>query len=214
MHAALLTPELRAAAPGLARRIGVILVAVAALVARAFLRNPRRVGLIVPLCSRLNRACHRLGRLMAGIAAGAAPRAARPGQGSGRPVAVLPSARGWLIADLRHEAVAYAWQLRHLLAEPESAAIIAAVPRVMAILRPFCHMLSLFPPARPPRPARAAPAAAASPVPAPAEAPPGRSPPSAGAPPPPIAPPRPLHETAPCAHVGWPWFPGKAAGVA
>ena len=56
-----LTPlsELQDCAPELARRLGGILLALAGLVARQFLKNPRLVLLIVPLWRRLSRISRR-----------------------------------------------------------------------------------------------------------------------------------------------------------
>ena len=52
-------------APGIARRLASILAALAALIAHAFLRNPRRVGIINRLWTRINRTAKRFARLMA-----------------------------------------------------------------------------------------------------------------------------------------------------
>ena len=148
-------------AADLARRVGLILAAVAALVARRFLREPRLVGLIVPLWSRLNRSARRFERLMARIAAGTLP---APRRVTARPVhplppprrAGLPTGRGWLVRALGHEAAGCASQLEHLLAEPGAAGLVAATPAAQRILRPLRHMLGVGPATRR-RTARAAP---------------------------------------------------------
>lgn len=223
MPDALLTAELRLAAPGIASRLGAILVPLAALLARAFLRNPRRVALIVPLCGYINRIARRFNRLAIGLAAGAGPRHSRPGR-PGRtraaaPRAPFPPAHGWLVADLRHEAVAYASQLAFLLAQPDAAALVAHCPRAASLLRPVCRMLGIRPPslamqrrARPPsvRPPAARPAPVRPPA-APAAPMPGAAIP-APHPAPPILPPRLIDP--PCVCVRWPWFPRQSARIA
>lgn len=200
MNGATLTPELRVAAPELARRLAAILLSLAALIARGFLRDPRRVGLIVPLCNYLNRTIGRFARLMARGAAGrrraGVSRAAR--RSGSR--AALPASSGWLIAPLRHDAVAHALQLKHLLGQPDAVAILAQLPQAARILRPVCRMLGF------------------SPVPVPAAVPMARPLPAvqvqvravevAAVM---VPAPRPLHETVPCPHVLWPWFPRKPA---
>jgi hypothetical protein len=70
VQAAPLPTPLAAFAADFSRRFGLILAALAALVARRFLRQPRLVTLIVPLWNRLNRAARRCERLMARLAAG------------------------------------------------------------------------------------------------------------------------------------------------
>jgi hypothetical protein len=139
------------------RRFGLILVALAALVARRLLRQPRLVSLIVPLWNRLNRAARRCERLMAQLAAGSPsrgrdgsaaagrlPRPRRPGRGGPHPVgAALPGGRGWLVRALGPEAAAYAAQLESLLAEPAAAELLALAPSAGRILRPIAHMLGV-----------------------------------------------------------------------
>jgi hypothetical protein len=56
-------------APDFARRLGVILLGLAALVARRFLRDPFRARLILPLWTRLTRAAQRLDRAFGRLAA-------------------------------------------------------------------------------------------------------------------------------------------------
>jgi hypothetical protein len=133
----------------------------AALVARRFLREPRLQTLIIPLWTRLTRAAGRFERLMTRFAANRLrkprpPRPHRPTPDTARPPA-LPAGHGWLIRALAHEAAAYASQLEALLAEPATAALLAACPQATRILRPLGRMLGLqaFAPkrrARKPRP--------------------------------------------------------------
>ena len=65
MQAAPLPPPVQAFAPEFAGRFGRILALVTKLIAARFLRNPRLILLIIPLCTRLNRAARRFERLMA-----------------------------------------------------------------------------------------------------------------------------------------------------
>jgi hypothetical protein len=171
MTAAPVTPELRALAPAFAGRLAVILLALAALVARRFLRVPGLAARTVPLCKRLARARLRLARIMDRLAAGAA----RP--------APLPRGRAWLVRALGHEAAALAGQLDALLAAPEAAQLLAAARAAGHVLRPICHMLGLRPAALPrpaARPSRPRPEA--RPAPAPEPHPPERPTPARPAP--------------------------------
>ena len=118
-----------------------IVSAVAALVARRFLRDPRYMALIVPLWGWLNRTVRRFGR----VRVDAAPMVL--GVKRERAVAVagarvrLPTGKAWLIKALGWEAVGFGSQLRTLLAEPEMAALLAALPRAQRVLRPLGRML-------------------------------------------------------------------------
>ena len=118
-----------------------IVSAVAALIARRFLRDPRYMSLIVPLWGWLNRTVRRFGRVPM-VAAPTVVRVKRE-----RAVAVarvrLPAGKAWLIKALGWEAVAFGSQLRTLLAEPEMAALLAAVPRAARVLRPLGRMLGV-----------------------------------------------------------------------
>ena len=127
-------------APELARRLGVILLGLAGLVAWRFLKNPRMVGIIMPLWRRLT---HIAGRFERIVMRPAKVRAARAGRGPGGKTltAPLPNGRGWLVRELGWEAAGYGSHLAHLLAGPEMQALIAAVPGVARVLRPVCRML-------------------------------------------------------------------------
>src|ERR1700742_2568019 len=95
-----ITPELRAAAPDFACRLGAILAGLVALIARGFLKDPRYVGIILPLCKRLQRGAQRVVRAMAELGAEAKPRKPRPGQRSGTPPVKIPSRTAWLLIEL------------------------------------------------------------------------------------------------------------------
>ena len=68
----------------------------------------------------------------------------------------VPSRRAWLAGLSLHLNGAIA-RLQHLMYEPEMASLLAASPRLVALLRPLCRMLAVeFPPGiLPPRPPRA-----------------------------------------------------------
>jgi hypothetical protein len=139
--------------PDFARRLGGILLGLAALIARRFLRDPFRAPLIVPLWTHLTRATRRLTRAFARLAAGFSPRprAARSHSGGPHSKPAFPTRRGWLVAALGPEAAVYASQLKFLLAEPEAADALANSLAARRTLAPIRRMLGLTPP-RPRRP--------------------------------------------------------------
>ena len=146
------TPALSALAPVFATRLAAILRALVALIARAYLRHPR-AALIIP---RLQRTARVIAALMAGLAAGRAPRPdpRRNRQRPTKPRPKFPTAHGWLLADLKHEAALIRLHLETLLAEPGIADLLAARPHAARLLTPIRHALALTPPpTRPPRPA-------------------------------------------------------------
>ncbi len=155
MSAAPLPAPVQAFASDFARRLGIILAALAALIARRFLREPGLAALIVPLWTRLNRAARRFERLMARLAAGNLSKPHRSGPG-GPHSSALPTGRGWLIRALGPEAAPYATQLETLLAEPAAAGLLAQLPAARRIIQPIARLLAVgaFAPRR--RPARAA----------------------------------------------------------
>lgn len=155
MEPAPLPPEMSSAARALAGRLGAICLGLAALIAHAFLRNPARVAIIVPLWTRLRRTAGRFDRLLARIAHGKdqphAPRArASDPAAPARQKIAFPAPHGWLLKDLRHEGALYTQRLASLLSEPETAALIAHSPRMLRLLRPLCHMLGVRHAAVPP----------------------------------------------------------------
>ena len=134
---------------------------------RAVAENGKRRGIAGPLLmliwSHLRRTILRVARLAARQGKPFRPRGPRtPTVRPPRPKPKLrlPQGRLWLIR-LIQEAAFGASQLRHLLAQPETAAWIAETPQLGRVLRPLCRMLGVDPPpsiARPP-PRPAAPAA-------------------------------------------------------
>jgi hypothetical protein len=160
MHAQAAAPDLATSAPGFAGRFTMIAAGLVALIARAFLRDPRLAPLILPLCGRINRTARRLAAVMAILARHGAIRhgATRRGEASDRgalaprkrcrPLAPrtrcpIPTTPAWLIKILHHEAATYASQLSHLLAEPGVAELLDAAPTAKRLLRPLCRMLGL-----------------------------------------------------------------------
>ena len=150
MNALIISPLLSEDAAALVRRVGMILLGLAGLVAARFLRRPRLVGLIGPLWRRLTRVAGRVERAML------QPdrvRAARvPGARGVRAVGVqLPAGKAWLVRELGWEAAGYGCQLEALLAEPQMAAVVAGMPAIGRVLAPVCRMLGVAAPAAPPR---------------------------------------------------------------
>jgi hypothetical protein len=155
MHPQPAAPDLATSAPGFAGRLAMIAAGLVALIARAFLRDPRLAPLIVPLCGRINRTARRFAALMAAIARhGALRRGEASDRGAlaprkrCRPFAPrtrcpIPASPAWLIKTLHHEAAAYASQLSHLLAEPAMRELLDATPAAQRLLRPLCRMLGL-----------------------------------------------------------------------
>ena len=107
--------------------------------------------------SRLRRLAAQVAALAARIDAGRhrrypSRRPARPAPRRRAP-RVLPHSRAWLLR-LVPEAASGGSQLRHLLAEPEMAALLEAAPQMRRLLRPLCHMRGCV--RRPPWPPRRA----------------------------------------------------------
>ena len=140
-----LPPVLREAAPELIRRLGQTLMGLAALVARAFLRNPRFFAVIVPLYGRLSRAVRRFEWAVTRPVVMRPVREGRAVAGAARDVAQvrLPQGKGWLVRELGWEAAGYGSQLAHLLTDPAMQVALDAVPAVGRILRPICRMLGV-----------------------------------------------------------------------
>jgi hypothetical protein len=230
MHPQPAAPNLAITAPAFAGRFAMIAAGLVALIARAFLRDPRLAPLIVPLCGRINRAARRFAAVMAMLARHGAIRhgATRRGEASGRGFSLekprkrtrpfaprtrcpIPTTPAWLIAALRHEAAAYASQLAHLLAEPGMAELLDAAPAAKRLLRPLCRMLGISDtPDTPLRGvARQATGVFAFKNPESVLAPSRPESAPAPSPPPTMSPP-------PCPHLRlrWPWFPRASAKTA
>ena len=179
MHPDPLHPTPQHAATEFARRLNLILGALAILIAARFRILGDHTN---PLWTRMNRIGRRITRLMARLAAGRPLPARQPRRGP-RPQSPnprlrapeLPRSYAWLVRTLGYEAAAYRAQLEALLEGPEFAALFAASPDMAAragrTLRPLCHLLALTPPIAlqrpppPPRPARPRPPVPPSPHP-------------------------------------------------
>jgi len=138
-------PEIAA---DLARRLGLILGALAAVVARRFLKVPGRMELIVPLWRWLTHAARRFEQAALRPVRTAQTRGpqTRTAVGTAKAARVrLPSAQGWMVRALGWEAVGHASQLGHLLTDPEMQALMAASPAVARVLRPLCRVLGVQP---------------------------------------------------------------------
>ena len=153
MSATPLPAPVLAALPDLVRRLAIILAGLAAQIAHSLLRDPKRVGFIVPLYYRILRAARRFERLTLRLAAGEPARPARPGRRGGKPPVRLPQAHGWLAA-VGWQVRGYGCQLEYLLSDPAMVELLAAEPRAVRIFRPLCRLLGLRPAALPPLPRR------------------------------------------------------------
>ena len=139
------SPDLSLESQEMVRRLGMIVTALTALVARRFLRHPKLSGLVGPVWSWLNRRVQRFARAVARpvrvAETGAQARHARKPAAAGR--VRLPAGRGWLVRELGWEAAAFRCQLEALLDEPAMVALLAAKPAVGRVLRPLGWMLGV-----------------------------------------------------------------------
>ena len=140
-------PSAPADALARARQVGVILAAVAALIARRFLREPKLLVLIVPLWGWLGRTARRFERAVTQVrpVRTASPRGVRVDVPTSArvPRVRFPGGRGWLVRVLGYEAAGYGSQLQHALDAPEMQALLAAMPHAARVLRPVCRMLGV-----------------------------------------------------------------------
>ena len=136
-------------APEMARRFGMIMAGLGALIARRFLKMPHLSGFTLLLWGRLNRAVRRFHRALILPPRKVRAVLARADRGEdGRPRAVsLPAGRGWIVRELGWEAAAYRAHLEILLADPATQAALAARPELGRILRPICRILGVAMPA-------------------------------------------------------------------
>lgn len=189
MQPAPLPAPVQAYASDFSDRFGDILIALAKLVAWRFLRNPRLVLAIVPLCNRLHRLARRCKCLMVHVAAGRlpkrhapssavpaaptapvppAPEPAAPQPATPSPaVPALPTRHGWLVRELGTEAACYGSQFQALLAEPAAVELLRCAPTVRRLVNPLLRMLGIAPFAPRERPVRVVPPPPPPPPPAP-----------------------------------------------
>ncbi len=104
--------------------------------------------MIVLVWQRIRRIETRMKRLLARFLAGtlrvgvgAGTRGARGRSGGG--ARGLPCGFGWLLVLVPHVAANYAGQIRSVMAEPEMAALLAAVPQARRVMAPLCRMLGI-----------------------------------------------------------------------
>jgi hypothetical protein len=143
-----LPASLGAFLPGFVLRLGAILAALAALVARRLLADPVRAPLVVPLWRYVTRVSRRLAATFARVAAGRLPRPRRPRSGAAHARPALPGGHAWLVAALGAEAAASASQLAALLAEPQAVQLLARCPAAERTLARLRRMLGIAPPRR------------------------------------------------------------------
>ncbi len=180
--------------PDLSQRLALIIEALRRIIAARAGRDRAAVPIVLLVWPYLHRLAARFEALARRVRAGgrvvATPRT-RPASlapPSPAPHSLAPRCRpprpprglAWLIR-LAPDAAQLGGQLRHLLADPELASLLAAAPQAGRILRPLCRMLGILPgPDLPaalfrPRGPRRSPApplpSAASPVPKPSTAP-------------------------------------------
>ena len=128
-------------------------------IAAHMVKDPLRVPLFTLLWTHIGRTARRFeslfNRWQAGTLAKPRPsRAGRPGKPR-EPQPRLPRGRVWVVAAIGYRAAGHASQLQHLLADPDMAAFLHAVPQAGRVLRPLCHILGIDPPPVPERPVNA-----------------------------------------------------------
>ena len=121
-------------------RLSTILAALAALVAARLLHHPTLARQIVPLWTYLRHLPARVERALTNPPP-SRPRPSRAGHPRARPTWRLPTSPAWLVRVLGSEAACYASQLRHLLAELEAQALLAASPAAQRRLVPLLRIL-------------------------------------------------------------------------
>lgn len=142
-----------------------ILVGLLALIAQVAAQDRARAPFLGRAITYLNRRLQRLEALLAHWRANTLPRPCNPRPGRPRYPSTaprFPEGHAWLLRAVdHHNARASASQLQHLLATPDCAEFLAAIPRAARILRPLARALGLQmpgdPPPKPPKPARPAP---------------------------------------------------------
>ena len=123
-------------------------------------------ALILLIWTHLGRVKLRFARLVASLRAGQlpaprkprTPRAAADPSLPPRKAPLMPRGKSWLAALVGHWAAGYGGQIQYLLdTDPEMAALIAASPQLVRLLRPLCRALGADPvtlrlPPQPPKP--------------------------------------------------------------
>ena len=124
-----------------------------------FYLDPGIAPFIDPIWHRINNLRKRVEKLLAKLATGWRPVAAKPrarkkleAKPDVKPEADvepkigvrLPTRFGWLVVMVQ-ETGAYAGRLQYLLDDPEMAALVAEVSPLRRLLRPLCHALAVQP---------------------------------------------------------------------
>jgi hypothetical protein len=163
--------ELRAAAPDLARRLGLTLGGLCTAIGPIAAGKSPVAALITLVWKHIFRRRGRLEALLTRVAAGWLPRppTPRPTTTAKQPTAPepvapaplapdrphigpptlgrLPRGRAWLVRIVGYQAAGFGSQLDHLLADPAMAEFVACVPSAARMLRPLCRALGISPPA-------------------------------------------------------------------
>ena len=151
----------KTAEPGLspaefAARFSAIITQLIGFLALRLSRPPLLACLTPLLAGRLNRAARLIRAHMARIAQGKPPRSKRaPRPQTARPSTPrpkFPTAPGWLLRELKHEASLTRSLLESLLAEPGAAALLAQIPSVNRLLNPLRRALAIGHTPRPAKP--------------------------------------------------------------
>ena len=134
-------------APDFAARFAAIIAQLIGFIALRLGRHPRLASLTPRLCNRLNRAARIITTFMARIATGKRPRIDlrrnRVRTTPRTPRLPLPTAPGWLLRELKHEAALTKSRLETLLAEPGMADLLAQVPTIERLLNPIRRALAI-----------------------------------------------------------------------
>jgi hypothetical protein len=133
-----------------AERFAIILAGLRQVVAAQSISKRMADELIRLLWDRLGRLGQRFAKVVAQLEAGTLrppapprerPAGARPERPS--PALRLPNGFAWLVRIAGWEAAGRGSQLQYLLRDPEMAALIAAAPQLVRLLRPLCRMLGI-----------------------------------------------------------------------
>ncbi len=136
------------APPDLSRRLTLIIEALRRIIAARAGRDRAAVPIVLLVWPYLHRLAARFEalarRVRAGGGAVATPRTRPARLAPPRSPPRLPRGLAWLIR-LAPDAAQLGGQVRHLLADPELACLLATAPQAGRILRPLCRMLGILP---------------------------------------------------------------------